>query len=153
MICINWRYVKPWLDLDSGNTYCLFFPYSPEHLVHSVPKLEGLRPDVSLSIYASLKEHKHVSGSASALFIGGFSVMEMGKVWHTIKAKLLDLLILLHLIAWEYIFAWHKCWFIQLNACHFCGANSWSHLVQFAFHCACYVLNCKFSKAPQNLSV
>ncbi|KAH1248383.1 Nuclear pore complex protein [Glycine max] len=71
-------YVKPWLDQDSGNSYCLFFPYSPEHLVHSVPKLEGMRPDVSLSISASL-EHEHVSGSASALFIGGFSIMEMSK--------------------------------------------------------------------------
>lgn len=78
--CINFRYVKPWLDLDSGNSYCLFFPSSPEHLVHSVPKLEGMRPDVSLSIYACLKELKHASGSASALFIGGFSIMELGKV-------------------------------------------------------------------------
>jgi len=72
--------VKPWLDQDSGNSYCLFFPYSPEHLVHSVPKLEGMRPDVSLSISAYL-ENEHISGSASALFIGGFSIMEMSKVW------------------------------------------------------------------------
>ncbi|XP_027187547.1 nuclear pore complex protein GP210 isoform X1 [Cicer arietinum] len=72
-------YVKPWLDLDSGNSYCLFFPYSPEHLVHSIPKSEGMRPDISVSIYASLKEHEHVSGSASVLFIGGFSIMETGK--------------------------------------------------------------------------
>ncbi|KAK2365493.1 nuclear pore complex protein GP210 [Trifolium repens] len=72
-------YVKPWLDLDTGNSYCLFFPYSPEHLVHSIPKSEGTRPDISVSIYAFLKEHEHVLGSASALFIGGFSIMEMGK--------------------------------------------------------------------------
>ncbi|XP_045812556.1 nuclear pore complex protein GP210 isoform X2 [Trifolium pratense] len=72
-------YVEPWLDLDTGNSYCVFFPYSPEHLVHSIPKSEGTRPDVSVSIYASLKEHEHVLGSASALFIGGFSIMEMGK--------------------------------------------------------------------------
>ncbi|XP_039691001.1 nuclear pore complex protein GP210 isoform X3 [Medicago truncatula] len=72
-------YVKPWLDLETGNSYCLFFPYSPEHLVHSIPKSEGIRPDISVSIYASLKEHEHVLGSASALFIGGFSIMEMGK--------------------------------------------------------------------------
>ncbi|BAU00962.1 hypothetical protein VIGAN_11010600 [Vigna angularis var. angularis] len=71
-------YVKPWLDQESGNSYCLFFPYSPEHLVHSVPKLEGMRPDVSVSISASL-ENEHISGSASALFIGGFSIMEMSK--------------------------------------------------------------------------
>ncbi|KAL6506124.1 hypothetical protein OROHE_022653 [Orobanche hederae] len=72
-------YVKSWLDLGTGNSYCLFFPYSPEHLVHSIPKSEGTRPDISVSIYASLKEHEHVLGSASALFIGGFSIMEMGK--------------------------------------------------------------------------
>ncbi|MED6170545.1 hypothetical protein PIB30_032004 [Stylosanthes scabra] len=72
-------YVKPWLDLDSGNAYCLFFPYSPEHLVYSAPKLEGSRPDISLSIYASDRENNRISGSASALFIGGFSVKEMGK--------------------------------------------------------------------------
>ncbi|XP_058778625.1 nuclear pore complex protein GP210 isoform X1 [Vicia villosa] len=73
-------YVKPWLDLDTGNSYCLFFPYSPEHLVHSIPKSEGIiRPDISVSIYASLKEHEHVLGSASALFIGGFSIVEVGK--------------------------------------------------------------------------
>lgn len=65
--------------------------------MHSVPKLEGLRPDVSLSIHASLKEHEHVSGSALALFIGGFSIMEMDKVCRTNKAKL-DPTILFHLI-------------------------------------------------------
>ncbi|KAI4350639.1 hypothetical protein L6164_005077 [Bauhinia variegata] len=72
-------YAKPWLDLDTGNSYCLFFPYSPAHLVHSIPKLEGMRPDVSLTVNASLSEAKHISGSASALFIGGFSIMEMGQ--------------------------------------------------------------------------
>ncbi|XP_019442522.1 PREDICTED: nuclear pore complex protein GP210 [Lupinus angustifolius] len=72
-------YVKPWMDLNFGDTYCLFFPYTPEHLVHSVPKLEGIRQEISLSVYATLKELEHVSGSASALFIGGFSIMEFGK--------------------------------------------------------------------------
>ncbi|KAF7801531.1 nuclear pore complex protein GP210 isoform X1 [Senna tora] len=71
-------YTKPWLDLDSGNSYCLFFPYSPEHLVQSVPKLGGMRPYITLSIYASLNG-ANVSGHASALFIGGFSIMEMSK--------------------------------------------------------------------------
>ncbi|KAJ7974628.1 Nuclear pore complex protein [Quillaja saponaria] len=72
-------YAKPWVDLDTGNSYCLFFPYSPEHLVHSVPKLEGMRPDISLSINAFLRNANHVSGSASAVFIGGFSILDMGK--------------------------------------------------------------------------
>ncbi|ESQ46942.1 hypothetical protein EUTSA_v10027618mg [Eutrema salsugineum] len=67
-------YAKPWVDLDTGNSYCLFFPYSPEHLVHSVSKSKDMKPHVSFSINASLKEARHVSGSASALLIGGFSV-------------------------------------------------------------------------------
>ncbi|XP_054801518.1 nuclear pore complex protein GP210 [Prosopis cineraria] len=72
-------YTKPWLDLDTGNSYCLFFPYTPEHLVRLVTRSEGMRPDISLSIYASLKGANHASGSASALFVGGFSIMEMSK--------------------------------------------------------------------------
>lgn len=57
--------------------------------MHSIPKSEGIiRPDISVSIYASLKEHEHVLGSASALFIGGFSIVEVGKVCHTNMEKL-----------------------------------------------------------------
>ncbi|KAJ6754298.1 NUCLEAR PORE MEMBRANE GLYCOPROTEIN GP210-RELATED [Salix purpurea] len=72
-------YAKPWMDLESGNSYCLFFPYSPEHLVHSVPRLKDMRPYVSISINVSLGEASHVSGSASAIFVGGFSILEMDK--------------------------------------------------------------------------
>ncbi|TYJ17177.1 hypothetical protein E1A91_A09G033800v1 [Gossypium mustelinum] len=72
-------YAKPWIDLDTGNTFCLFFPYSPEHLVRTIPKLKDMKPYIYVSINASMKEHSHVSGSASALFVGGFSVMQMGK--------------------------------------------------------------------------
>ncbi|KAF9666359.1 hypothetical protein SADUNF_Sadunf16G0221300 [Salix dunnii] len=72
-------YAKPWVDLESGNSYCLFFPYSPEHLVHSVPRLKDMRPYVSISINVSLREASHVSGSASAIFVGGFSILEMDK--------------------------------------------------------------------------
>ena len=39
-----------------------------------------MRPYISLSISASVQETNHVSGSASALFVGGFSILEMGKV-------------------------------------------------------------------------
>ncbi|CAD5333574.1 unnamed protein product [Arabidopsis thaliana] len=67
-------YTKPWMDLDTGNTYCLFFPYSPEHLVHSMSITKDMKPHVSFSVDASLKEARRVSGSASALLIGGFSV-------------------------------------------------------------------------------
>ncbi|CAB4305668.1 unnamed protein product [Prunus armeniaca] len=72
-------YAKPWLDLDTGNSYCLFFPYSPEHLVRLIPKSKDMKPDISVSINASLRGADHVSGSASALFVGGFSILEMGK--------------------------------------------------------------------------
>ncbi|XP_057962885.1 nuclear pore complex protein GP210 isoform X2 [Malania oleifera] len=73
-------YAKPWRDLDSGNSYCLFFPYSPEHLVHSIPRSKDMRPDIYVSLNAVLREANHVSGSASALFIGGFSILEMDKL-------------------------------------------------------------------------
>ncbi|OVA20622.1 Bacterial Ig-like [Macleaya cordata] len=72
-------YAKPWRDLDRGNSYCLFFPYSPEHLAHSVPKSTAMRPDISVSITASLRDLGHVTGSSTALFVGGFSILEMGK--------------------------------------------------------------------------
>ncbi|KAM7268816.1 hypothetical protein ACFE04_010982 [Oxalis oulophora] len=70
-------YTKSWIDPASGNAYCLFFPYSPNHLVHLIPKLEDVKPYVYVVVNASLREANHVSGSASALFIGGFSVKEM----------------------------------------------------------------------------
>ncbi|XP_039035563.1 nuclear pore complex protein GP210-like [Hibiscus syriacus] len=72
-------YAKPWVDIDTGSSFCVFFPYSPEHLVHTAPKLMDMKPYIYVSINASLKEHSHVSGSASALFVGGFSIMQMGK--------------------------------------------------------------------------
>ncbi|XP_010248630.1 PREDICTED: nuclear pore complex protein GP210 [Nelumbo nucifera] len=72
-------YARPWRDINSGNSYCLFFPYSPEHLVHSIPKTKAMRPDVSVSISASLREAEYVMGSATALFVGGFSILEMDK--------------------------------------------------------------------------
>ncbi|EXC20346.1 hypothetical protein L484_020567 [Morus notabilis] len=73
-------YAKPWSDIDTGNSYCLFFPYSPEHMVHLMPKTKDLKPHISIYIHASLREAKHLSGSASALFVGGFSMLEMGKL-------------------------------------------------------------------------
>ncbi|KAK4603548.1 hypothetical protein RGQ29_012174 [Quercus rubra] len=72
-------YAKPWVDLNTGSSYCLFFPYSPEHLVRSIPKSKDMKPDISVSMSASMRGAKYASGSASGLFIGGFSVLEMGK--------------------------------------------------------------------------
>lgn len=74
------RHAKPWKDLDSGDSYCLFFPFSPEHLAHTVPTLKDERPDISISVHAKLREARDVSGSASALFLGGFSILDMDKV-------------------------------------------------------------------------
>lgn len=70
-------YAKPWMDLDTGHSHCLFFPYSPEHLVRSAPKSKDMKSYIYISINASMKEANYVSGSASVLFIGGFSVLEM----------------------------------------------------------------------------
>ncbi|XP_028095694.1 nuclear pore complex protein GP210-like isoform X3 [Camellia sinensis] len=77
---VRFRYAKPWKDL-SGNSYCLFFPYSPEHLVHSIPKSKDMRQDLSVSVHVLLRGANHISGSASAsaLFVGGFSILEMDK--------------------------------------------------------------------------
>ncbi|KZV46427.1 nuclear pore membrane glycoprotein 210-like [Dorcoceras hygrometricum] len=68
---------KPWKDLDTGSLYCLFFPYSPEHLARSTPNLGGTGHHTSVSVRASLKGNHRISGSASAVFIGGFEVFEM----------------------------------------------------------------------------
>lgn len=76
---VHCSYAKPWVDLDTGNSFCLFFPYSPEHLVRTIPKLKD-KPYIYVSVNASMKENSHFSGSASALFVGGFTIMQMGKV-------------------------------------------------------------------------
>lgn len=68
---------KPWKDLDTDNLYCLFFPYSPEHLARSTPNVGDTGHHTSVSVRASLKGNHCISGSASAVFIGGFTVLEM----------------------------------------------------------------------------
>ncbi|XP_068664790.1 nuclear pore complex protein GP210 isoform X3 [Aristolochia californica] len=82
-------YAKPWRDLDTGNKYCLFFPYSPEHLVHSIPKLKAGKTELTshfgegvldISVIATLREDQEVMGSAHALFIGGFSLLGKSKL-------------------------------------------------------------------------
>ncbi|KAF9590251.1 hypothetical protein IFM89_032029 [Coptis chinensis] len=76
---VRFRYAKPWRDLVTGGLYCMFFPYSPEHLAHSLPISQDMRPDLSISINASLREAEHVRGSSTAHFVGGFKVLKMGK--------------------------------------------------------------------------
>lgn len=73
-------YTKPWRDIATGNSYCLFFPYSPEHLVHSIRKSRDMRKDISLTITASLRGAGNFSASTSAFFVGGFSILEIGKL-------------------------------------------------------------------------
>ncbi|XP_073140167.1 nuclear pore complex protein GP210 [Henckelia pumila] len=68
---------KPWKDLDTDNLYCLFFPYSPEHLARSTPNLGDTGHHMSVIVRASLKGNHRISGSASAAFIGGFKVLEL----------------------------------------------------------------------------
>ncbi|KAI3474918.1 hypothetical protein Pfo_030229 [Paulownia fortunei] len=75
----NIGFAKPWKDPDTGYSYCLFFPYSPEHLARTAPNSGNALHKVSVSVRASLRGDHHISGSASALFIGGFTILEMDK--------------------------------------------------------------------------
>ncbi|CAN4080170.1 unnamed protein product [Withania somnifera] len=67
-------YVKPWVDLDTGNSYCLFFPYSPARLVLATPKSGDIKQDIAVTVKASLIGEHNISGSVSALFVGGFII-------------------------------------------------------------------------------
>lgn len=51
-------YVKPWKDFDTGNSYCLFFPYPPEHSIFSSPESRSMGQEMSVSISASLKRRE-----------------------------------------------------------------------------------------------
>ncbi|KAG9446505.1 hypothetical protein H6P81_012633 [Aristolochia fimbriata] len=104
-------YAKPWRDLDTGNKYCLFFPYSPEHLVHSIPKLKAGKTELpshfgegvlDISITVSLRGG--VTGSAHALFIGGFSLLGKSKL--NLKANSNKYLISL-IGNTDVVFYWH----------------------------------------------
>ncbi|CAI9763181.1 unnamed protein product [Fraxinus pennsylvanica] len=70
---------RSWRDIDTGNLYCLFFPYPPERLVNSTPSSIDTNRGVYVTINASLRGDSRVTGSASTLFIGGFTVLEMEK--------------------------------------------------------------------------
>ncbi|XP_057481196.1 nuclear pore complex protein GP210-like [Actinidia eriantha] len=72
-------YAKPWKDFDIGISYCLFFPYSPEHLARSTPNAKEMKQDISVSISISLRGANQISGSATTLFVIGFSILEMDK--------------------------------------------------------------------------
>ncbi|KAH9624818.1 hypothetical protein KSS87_018134 [Heliosperma pusillum] len=72
-------YTIPLRDLNTGESYCHFFPHNPEHLANFAPKSGFKRQDISISIHAKLREAHEVSGSVTALFVGGFSVLDMNK--------------------------------------------------------------------------
>ncbi|KAK9676341.1 hypothetical protein RND81_11G070500 [Saponaria officinalis] len=72
-------YTIPLRDLNTGESNCHFFPHNPEHLANFAPKSAYKRQDMSISVLAKLKENHEVSGSATALFVGGFSILNMNK--------------------------------------------------------------------------
>ncbi|KAH9331454.1 hypothetical protein KI387_003562, partial [Taxus chinensis] len=81
-------YCKPWKDSISGMFYCLFIPHSPEYLAQILPGLKDRTQNfrvgdqdgrLHISITAVLRGAKEVSGSADAIFIVGFSVLDMDK--------------------------------------------------------------------------
>ncbi|CAI9088048.1 OLC1v1022278C1 [Oldenlandia corymbosa var. corymbosa] len=71
---------KPWLDTITGRLYCSFVPHSPEQLVQKAPEFVDLNHGVSISLSASSLEDR-ISGSASAIFVRGFSFL--GKDEHS----------------------------------------------------------------------
>lgn len=72
-------YTLPWKDLETGKLSCLFFPHPPEHLERSIPKSKDMKHETYVSVKASIKGAYQISGSASALFTGGFSILDMDK--------------------------------------------------------------------------
>ncbi|CAI9087870.1 OLC1v1022055C1 [Oldenlandia corymbosa var. corymbosa] len=72
---------KPWLDTIRGRPYCSFIPHSPEQLVQKAPDFADVNRGLTISLSASSLEENGVSGSASAIFIGGFSFL--GKDEHS----------------------------------------------------------------------
>ncbi|KAF3793671.1 Nuclear pore complex protein [Nymphaea thermarum] len=93
---IELRYVTPWKDADTAKYYCLFFPYSPEHLSHTLPiigttKFEvkkglGDRP-MFVSISVTLRGAYPMSGSVRLPFHSGFSVLGIHKLHLTPNAN------------------------------------------------------------------
>lgn len=72
-------YTMPWKDPETGKLCCLFFPYPPEHLERSIPKSKDMKNETYVSVKASLRGSDQISGSASALFVGGFFFLDMDK--------------------------------------------------------------------------
>ncbi|CAA6668012.1 unnamed protein product [Spirodela intermedia] len=78
-------YVTPWRDNATGTLYCIFFPYSPNYLVNSLPKIKDNSRELMtstrngmlfVSVTVSPKGAPDLLGSGQVLFIGGFSVSE-----------------------------------------------------------------------------
>lgn len=67
-------FAKPGKDPDTGSTQCLFFPYSPEQLARSASNTGDSPHQVLVSVRATLREDHRITGSASALFVGGFTL-------------------------------------------------------------------------------
>ncbi|VYS66451.1 unnamed protein product [Arabidopsis thaliana] len=56
-------HTKPWIELDTGNIYCIFFPYS-----------KNIEPPHHALV---LKEAPHVSSPSFALLLGRLSMMNI----------------------------------------------------------------------------
>ncbi|KAK3033069.1 hypothetical protein RJ639_035695 [Escallonia herrerae] len=67
-------YARAWRDLETGNSYCLFFPYPAEHFS---PLPQDTRRVMPVSISTFLKGANHISASVTAPLVGGFNILEM----------------------------------------------------------------------------
>ncbi|XP_074574231.1 nuclear pore complex protein GP210 [Curcuma longa] len=74
-------YARAWVNNVTGYSYCLFFPYSPKHLLSIMSKSNTRRQEydnseglVHFSMIASLKETPAITGSAHAAYVGGFTL-------------------------------------------------------------------------------
>eukprot|EP01018_Ginkgo_biloba_P024528 Gb_06166 [translate_table: standard] len=79
-------YCKPWRDSVTGSLFCLFIPYTPEHLVQTLSGIKGRSQNfkvgdeygiLHISVIAVLRGTQEVSGSADVIFKGGFSILDM----------------------------------------------------------------------------
>ncbi|CAN6449269.1 unnamed protein product [Victoria cruziana] len=89
-------YVTPWKDADAAKYYCLFFPYSPEHLSHALPILGAAKFEVKndlvnralfVSISVTLRGAYPMSGSVRLPFHSGFSILGIHKLHLTPNAN------------------------------------------------------------------
>ncbi|WOL18742.1 nuclear pore complex protein [Canna indica] len=74
-------YSKAWINNVTGYSYCIFFPYSPKHLLSVLSKSNMKQLDntvseglVYISVIATFRETPNVIGSAHVPYVGGFII-------------------------------------------------------------------------------